>query len=163
MSHKPEKRTRFSYARRFFILTSGAAALSLNDTRCALSKQSDDEPISQPATPNRAAFIERAFEMRRLAVQLGDQPYGAIIVNNGKIIGQSWSRVVLDNDPTGHAEMAAIRDAARRTKTRNLSGATIYSSSRPCPMCEAAAYWAGIGHMLYGRSIADAGTPRLCR
>lgn len=119
-------------------------------------------PIPQPAEPGRQAFIERAFEMRELAQDYGDQPYGAVIVRDGVIIGQSWSRVILDQDPTGHAEMAAIRDAARRLNSRDLSDAIIYSSSRPCPMCEAAAHWAGIARMIHGTSAQDAGAPQLC-
>ena len=107
--------------------------------------------------------MSRAFEMRQKAVDMGDQPFGAVVVMGGKIVGQSWSRVVLDNDPTAHAEMAAIRDAAERLNSRDLSGATMYSSSRPCPMCEAAAYWANVSEMLYGKSISPAGTPGLCR
>jgi tRNA(Arg) A34 adenosine deaminase TadA len=119
--------------------------------------------IDQPADPGDAAFIRRAFEMRRLAVEQGDQAYGAVVVRHGTIIGQSWSRVILDRDPTGHAEMAAIRDAARRLADRNLRGAILYSSSRPCPMCEAAAYWAGIETMIYGEDATSAGPPQLCR
>ncbi len=101
--------------------------------------------------------------MRRLAVEYGDQAYGAVIVRDSIVIGQSWSRVVLDQDPTGHAEIAAIRDAARRQKERNLKDAIMYSSSRPCPMCEAAAYWAGIDAMMYGMNANNAGAPKLCR
>jgi len=119
--------------------------------------------IVQPVSPTDRGFIERAFEMRRLAVEYGDQAYGAVIVRDGIVIGQSWSRVVLDQDPTGHAEMAAIRDAARRQNERNLTDSIMYSSSRPCPMCEAAAYWAGIGAMMYGQSADNAGVPKLCR
>lgn len=119
--------------------------------------------IVQPISPNDRGFIERAFEMRRLAVEYGDQAYGAVIVRDGIVIGQSWSRVVLDQDPTGHAEIAAIRDAARRQKERNLKDAIMYSSSRPCPMCEAAAYWAGIDAMMYGMNATNAGAPKLCR
>jgi len=122
-----------------------------------------DAVIIQPAMPDTTAFIERAFEMRRLAVENGDQAYGAVIVRDNVIIGQSWSRVVLDQDPTGHAEISAIRDAARRLKSRSLKGAILYSSSRACPMCEAAAYWADIDGMVYGRNAGDAGAPRLCR
>jgi tRNA(Arg) A34 adenosine deaminase TadA len=59
--------------------------------------------------------------------------------------------------------MEAIRDAARRLGRRDLSGCTIYSSSRPCPMCEAAAYWAGIERMIYGTALLDAGAPQLGR
>jgi tRNA(Arg) A34 adenosine deaminase TadA len=122
-----------------------------------------ENSIPQPTTRDAAAFIDRAFDMRRLAIEYGDQAHGAVVVRDGAIIGQSWSRVILDNDPTGHAEISAIRDAARRAGSRDLSGAIIYSSSRPCPMCEAAAYWARIDQMIYGRGTANAGVPRLCR
>ncbi|UCH74447.1 MAG: nucleoside deaminase [Rhodospirillales bacterium] len=121
------------------------------------------EDIDQPASPGDAAFIRRAFEMRRRAIEQGDQAFGAVIVRGDRIIAQSSSRVILDQDPTGHAEMAAIRDAARRLGDRNLRGAIMYSSSRPCPMCEAAAYWAGIETMIFGQDATDAGAPRLCR
>jgi tRNA(Arg) A34 adenosine deaminase TadA len=73
------------------------------------------------------------------------------------------SRVVSRSDPTAHAEMEAIRDAARRLGTRHLGNCVIYASSRPCPMCEAAAYWAGISRLYHGADITDAGPPRLCR
>lgn len=125
-------------------------------------EQEKDGTILQPQTPTTMAFIERAFEMRRRAIEYGDQPYGAIIVINDVIVGQSWSRVILDQDPTAHAEISAIRDTARRLGSRNLSGAIMYSSSAPCPMCEAAAYWAGIERLIHGRKANDAGAPQLC-
>ena len=100
--------------------------------------------------------------MRGIAVERGDQAYGAVIVQDNQIVGQSWSRVVIDQDPTGHAEMSAIRDAARRLNSRDLYGTVMYSSSRPCPMCEAAAYWAGVSELIYGRELESAGPPRLC-
>ena len=119
--------------------------------------------ISQLKTPTKEALIERAFEMKREAQSTGDQGYGALIATSeGKIIGQAPSRVVVNHDPTAHAEMEAIRDAARRLGSRNLSGLIMYSSSRPCPMCEAAAYWANIDQMIYGAGGNDAGSPGLC-
>ena len=105
--------------------------------------------------------MERAFEMRRLAIERGDQPYGAVIVKWGRIVGEGVSAVLTDNDPTAHAEMQAIRDAARRLGTRDLSGCEMHGTSRACPMCEAGAYWARIARMYYGASIADGGAPRL--
>lgn len=120
--------------------------------------------IRQPRDAGAGAFIGRAFEMRDMAVETGDQPYGAVIVNpRGQIVGQAPSRVVVRGDPTAHAEMEAIRDAAARSGTRDLSGHVIYSSSRPCPMCEAAAYWAGLSDMVHGTGGQSAGHPRLCR
>lgn len=120
------------------------------------------EPIPQPSESTPEAFIDRAYAMRKLAVDTGDQPYGAIVVRDGRIIGQAASHVVVHGDPTAHAEMEAIRDAAKRTGSRHLSGAILYSSSHPCAMCEAAAYWAGIDRMVHGRGASDAGAPSLC-
>lgn len=119
--------------------------------------------IVQPAAPTRAAFIARAFAMRERASRDGDQPYGAVVVKDGRIVGEAPSRVVTGRDPTAHAEMEAIRDAARRLGSRDLSGCEIYASTRPCPMCEAAAYWAGIARIHHGPDAADAGAPRLSR
>ena len=116
---------------------------------------------SVSAQDRREAFMERAFEMRRLAVQRGDQPYGAVIVKADRIVGEGASAVVTDDDPTAHAEMVAIRDAARRLGSRDLSGCEMYGTSPACPMCEAAAYWARVTRLLHGATIVDAGAPRL--
>lgn len=107
--------------------------------------------------------MNRARAMRQLAVETGDQAYGAIIVRDGRIVGQAPSRVVVRGDPTAHAEMEAIRDAARRLKSEDLSGCEIYSTSRPCRMCEAAAYWARIERMIFGTSITNGGSPKYSR
>ncbi len=117
--------------------------------------------IVQPAAPGREGFMARAFEMRRLAVERGDQPYGAVIVQGQRIVGEGVSAVVTNVDPTAHAEMQAIRDAARRLGSTDLSKCEMYGTSRACPMCEAGAYWARIGKLYYGEGIADAGAPRL--
>ena len=150
--------------RRSFLFVLGGSLLPAIPVRTrAGDSLGPASPIRQPERRSDAAFIERAFEMRRLATDQGDQAYGAVVVRDGVIVGQSWSRVILDQDPTGHAEMSAIRDGASRQNSRDLSGAVLYSSSRPCPMCEAAAYWAGIDKMIFGREAIDGGAPRLCR
>lgn len=119
--------------------------------------------IEQPDEAAPAAFVRRAFEMRDLAVETGDQPYGALIVDgSGTIVAQAPSPVIVNGDPTAHAEMEAIRDAARRLGSRDLSGHTMVSTSRPCPMCEAAAYWANLSALVYGADGTEAGPPRLC-
>ena len=155
----------YRVTRRWLLAASGATVF-MHGSRCLTPAHASErtvKDIGQTATQDDRSFIARAFEMRRLAIIKGDQPYGAAIVRDGVIIGQSWSRVVLDHDPTGHAEISAIRDAARHVNNHNLSGAVIYSSSRPCPMCEAAAYWAGINQMVHGRQAENAGPPQLCR
>jgi tRNA(Arg) A34 adenosine deaminase TadA len=107
-----------------------------------------------------ADFAARAEEMRRQALAAGDQPYGAVVVRDGQVVGLGPSRVVTAGDPTAHAEMEAIRDAARRLATRDLSGCALYSTSPPCRMCETAAYWAGIDGLFHGGSGGTGVPPR---
>jgi tRNA(Arg) A34 adenosine deaminase TadA len=107
--------------------------------------------------------MARAVAMRAAAVAAGDQPFGAVVARDGILVGEAPSAVVTRVDPTAHAEMEAIRDAARRLRTRDLAGAVLYSTSRPCAMCEAAAMWAGIARMVHGDALTDAGAPRLSR
>jgi tRNA(Arg) A34 adenosine deaminase TadA len=84
------------------------------------------------------------------------------VVRAGLIVGQSPSHVVLHQDPTAHAEMEAIRDAARRLGTRNLSGCTLYSSSPPCPMCTAGQRRTAVAHSFVDRTANQgAGLPTL--
>jgi tRNA(Arg) A34 adenosine deaminase TadA len=117
-------------------------------------------PRGTVALDDQREFIEAAFRMRDEAVRTGDQAYGAVIVKDRRIIGFGPSRVMLKKDQTAHAEREAIREAQARLGTMNLSGAILYSSSRPCPQCEAAAAEASITRMFYGRDAVDAGKPR---
>ena len=116
----------------------------------------------KPGAPaDRRTLAARAFEMRRISVERGDQAYGAVVVKDGRVVGEGVSAVITANDPTAHAEMQAIRDAARRLGTRDLSGCEMFGTARACPMCEAAAYWARISRMYYGETPVDAGAPKL--
>ena len=108
-------------------------------------------------------FMMKAFEMKREAAAAGDQAYGAVVVRDNRIVSAAPSRVVTNVDPTAHAEMEALRDAAMHLGSRDLSGCVLFSSSPPCPMCEAAAFWAHIEHLYYGDPIRDGGTPSLRR
>jgi tRNA(Arg) A34 adenosine deaminase TadA len=100
-----------------------------------------------PLSWGSSHFARRALELRDQAARHGDQPYGAVVVKDGKIVGEAPSRVLTNQDPTAHAEMEAIRDAARKLGTRDLSGCELYGSSPACRMCEAAAYWANIARL----------------
>ena len=123
----------------------------------------------RPSTANTAAadaarvsgrhFYDAAAAMRRLAESWGDQSYGAVVVLDDRIVGDGPSRVIQRNDPTAHAEREAIRDAQRRLQREDLSGAVLYSTSRPCPACEAAAAKAKIARMIHGEGLVDAGVP----
>lgn len=112
------------------------------------------------AAANHDGFMERAFEFKDAAVKSGDQAYGAVVVKDGRVVGEGPSRVVVNQDPTAHAEMEAIRDAARTLGTRELGGCIIYATSRPCRMCETAAYWANISYIYHGADLEDGGRPR---
>lgn len=105
-------------------------------------------------------WYEAAAAMKRLAQSWGDQPYGAVLVADGIIIGEGPSRVVKRGDPTAHAEREAIRDAQRRLGRKNLGGSILYSTSRPCRQCELAAAEAQVSRMIYGERLNDAGQPR---
>jgi tRNA(Arg) A34 adenosine deaminase TadA len=100
--------------------------------------------IEQPAEKTKAALLARARALRDQAVREGDQAYGAIVVRNGIIVGEGRNYVVLQSDPTAHAELLAVRDAARRLNKRDLSDCDVYSTATPCPMCQGALYWARI-------------------
>ena len=148
--------------RRFAIKRMGqvATGLAVLSTVSSSARADTAGGIRQPVEPSPARFMERAYEMKRQAVESGDQAYGAVVVKDGRIVGQAPSRVVTGRDPTAHAETEAIRDAARRLGTRDLSGCTMYSTSPPCAMCETAAYWAGIERLVAGRADSDRGAPR---
>ena len=90
------------------------------------------------------------------SVQSGGGPFGAVIVRNGEIIARGENRVTVCNDPTAHAEVSAIREAAARMGTYDLSGCEIYSSCEPCPMCLGAIYWARLDRLYYAGTRADA-------
>jgi tRNA(adenine34) deaminase len=107
----------------------------------------------------RQKFIDAAFAMKRDAEQMGDQSYGAVVARHDAIVGWGPSRVVVRRDPTAHAEREAIRDAQRHLG-RDLSGCVMYSTSRPCAACEAAAAEANIERMFFGAAATDAGRPR---
>ena len=111
-------------------------------------------------TQPEARWYEAAAEMQRLAQSWGDQSYGAVLVLDGVLVGEGPSRVVKKQNPDAHAEREAIHDAQRRLGRETLQGAILYSTSRPCGLCEAAAARAGVSRMYFGPALTDAGAPR---
>jgi tRNA(Arg) A34 adenosine deaminase TadA len=107
-----------------------------------------------------ARWYDAALSMKRLAESWGDQPFGAVLVLDGMLVGEGPSRVVKLGDENAHAEREAITDAQRRLNRKVLSGSVLYSTSRPCRVCEAAAAEAGVIRMYYGNTLRDAGSPR---
>ena len=115
--------------------------------------------IGRALGADRRPFAARAAAMREAAIATGDQAYGAVVVKNGRIVGLGPSRVVVNMDPTGHAEMEALRDAARNLATHDLTGCEMFTTSPPCRMCETAAYWANIRRVYTGPDADDRGKP----
>jgi len=102
-------------------------------------------------------YLQRASELAGFAVDNGlGGPFGAVVVKEGKIVGEGYNRVTSSNDPTAHAEIVAIRDACARLGTFQLTGCEIYSSCEPCPMCLGAVYWARPLSLCYGSTRKDA-------
>ncbi|MDP1622832.1 MAG: nucleoside deaminase [Bacteroidales bacterium] len=83
-------------------------------------------------------------------------PFGAIVVMNGKVIGKGGNQVSSQNDPTAHAEIVAIREACRKIGNFDLTGAILYATCEPCPMCLSAIYWANIQSVYYCSTRHDA-------
>ena len=83
-------------------------------------------------------------------------PFGACVVKNGEIIGRGSNNVLLNNDPTAHAEIMAIRDACKNINSYDLSGCELYTSCYPCPMCLSAIIWSNINKVYYGNTKEDA-------
>jgi guanine deaminase len=104
------------------------------------------------------------LDFLRLAIRLSIEnmqaneggPFGAIVVQNGTIIGKGWNRVTSTNDPTAHAEIVAIRDACSRLGNYSLAGCELYASCEPCPLCLAAIYWSRLEHVYFAASCQDA-------
>lgn len=103
-------------------------------------------------------FMRRAIELsaKTSLVDNAGGVFGTVIVKDSQIIAEGANRVVAENDPTWHGEMEAIRKACNKLGSFKLAGCTLYTSAEPCPMCAAAAYWAGIERIVYGATIDDA-------
>lgn len=101
-------------------------------------------------------FMRQAIELAVDNVKGGGGPFGAVIVRNGEVVATGANRVTLNNDPTAHAEVSAIRAACTKLGTFDLSGCVIYTSCEPCPMCLGAIYWAHIDKIYYGANQHDA-------
>jgi guanine deaminase len=102
-------------------------------------------------------FMRRAIELSLENVTKGrGGPFGAVIVKDDKILAEGVNLVTATNDPTAHAEVSAIREACKNLSTFDLSGAEIYTSCEPCPMCLSAIYWARISKIYFANTKKDA-------
>lgn len=101
-------------------------------------------------------FMQVAIREARTGITRGHGgPFGTVIVKDGVIIARGHNRVLKNNDPTCHGEIAAIRAAGRKLGTFDLSGCVLYTTGEPCHMCLCACMWANISKIYYGCTIAD--------
>jgi guanine deaminase len=120
-------------------------------------------PMNTTSTPTNAsvegtpqAWMRAAIEAARESISRGaGGPFGACIVRDGKILSVSSNHVLVDHDPTAHAEVMAIRKACSQLETHLLEGAEIYTTTEPCPMCFASLHWARVAKIYYGTNIGD--------
>ena len=104
-----------------------------------------------------AVWMELALEQAQLAATAGEVPVGALVIKDGEIIGQGHNRNLLDNDPTAHAEIVALRQAAARVGNHRLIGCTMVATIEPCSMCAGALIHARIARLVYGAADPKAG------
>jgi len=120
--------------------------------------QTTDQVRNRFPVAKHEEFMRRAIANSRMAgvEKRTGGAFGAVIVDrNGNIVADGSNQVVANNDPTWHGEMHAIRNACARLKTLKLDGCVLYTSSEPCPMCLATAYWAGLDGLCFGAVVAD--------
>jgi guanine deaminase len=101
-------------------------------------------------------FMREAIKLSIDNVDNNGGPFGAVIVKDGEIIARGSNKVTIDNDPTAHAEVNAIREASKKLGTFDLEGCEIYTSCEPCPMCLGAIYWAHLDKIYFANTKKDA-------
>jgi tRNA(adenine34) deaminase len=102
-------------------------------------------------------WMEEALRLAQLAAVAGEVPVGAVVVSGGKIVGRGWNRVIAAQDPCAHAEIEALRDAARTLSNYRLNGCQLYVTLEPCAMCAGAIVHARIGRLVFGARDPKAG------
>ena len=101
-------------------------------------------------------FMQRAIELSIESINSGGGPFGSVVAKDNEIISEGMNRVTVNNDPTAHGEITAIRQACKKLNTFDLSGYELYSNCEPCPMCLSAIYWARIDKIYYANTREDA-------
>lgn len=119
-------------------------------------EDSSQQPDSM-LLPGDTAGMELALKQARLAAEAGEVPVGAVVIKGGEIVGCGHNRNLLDNDPTTHAEIVALRDAAARIGNHRLTGCTLYCTVEPCAMCAGAMIHARIHRLVYAAADPKAG------
>ena len=101
-------------------------------------------------------FMQRAIELSIESINSGGGPFGSVIAKDDKIISEGMNRVTVNNDPTAHGEITAIRQACKKLNTFDLNGYELFTNCEPCPMCLSAIYWSHIDKVYYANTRDDA-------
>jgi len=107
-------------------------------------------------------YMQLALEEARLAAEAGEVPIGAVLVQDDKVVARGNNRTIRDCDPTAHAEIIALREAARMVANYRLSGMTMYVTLEPCAMCAGAIIQARVPRVVYGADDPKGGAVRTC-
>ena len=107
-------------------------------------------------------FMQEALAEARAAAAAGEVPIGAVLVRDGKVLARSGNRTIRDCDPTAHAEMVVVREAARLLGNYRLADTTLYVTIEPCSMCAGAIIQARVPHLVYGADDPKGGAVRSC-
>ena len=113
--------------------------------------------MPMPTMDKDVTWMQMALELARRAAELGEVPVGALVIKDGEILGQGHNRNLLDNDPTAHAEIVALRQAAARFGNHRLVGCEMVVTIEPCAMCAGAIVHARLARLVYGASDPKAG------
>ncbi len=116
-----------------------------------------DEHRSTEAWRKDEVFMAKALAQARRAFDLNEVPLGAVVVMEGRIIGRGFNQSIRHSDPTAHAEILALRQAARRLGNYRLTSATLYCTLEPCSMCAGALIWARLARLVYAAKDPKAG------
>jgi tRNA(adenine34) deaminase len=109
---------------------------------------------------NDELWMEEALRSAQRAFELGEVPVGAVVVCERKVIGQGWNRNIIDHDPSGHAEIMALREAGKNLSNHRLSECELFVTIEPCAMCAGALVHARIKRLIYGADDPKAGAVR---
>ena len=104
-----------------------------------------------------AHFLRLAWAQAQAAQAAGEVPVGAVLVQHGQVIGQGFNRPIIDSDPSAHAEMVAIRAAAKSASNYHLPGSTLYVTLEPCSMCAGLIVHSRVARVVYGALEPKAG------
>ncbi|MBY4675757.1 tRNA adenosine(34) deaminase TadA [Marinobacterium arenosum] len=102
-------------------------------------------------------WMEYALQLAERAAEAGEVPVGAVLVHQGEVIGEGWNRPISGHDPSAHAEIIALRDAAQRLQNYRLVDSTLYVTIEPCTMCAGAIVHARVARVVFGASEPKAG------